>query len=87
MTGLRLTCAELVELITDYLEGALAPDVVLAVDEHLAVCPGCGTYLEQLRATLAALGHVPVATLSPQVQADLLTAFRDPAPRGDGPER
>ena len=47
-----LECRELVELVTDYLEGALAPDERVQFELHLAVCDGCTAYLRQLRATL-----------------------------------
>ena len=72
-----IACIELVELLTDYLEGALPPDEVAAVEEHLRTCPPCRTYLAQMRATIEALGAVPVETLSDQAYDTLLTAFRD----------
>jgi anti-sigma factor RsiW len=71
-----LACERVVELVTDYLEGALDPAMVRAVDAHLAQCPGCDAYLEQMRGTVAALGRVPVETLSEQAKADLIAAFR-----------
>ena len=71
-----LSCQEVVELVTDYLEGALDPDVGADVEAHLATCPGCTTYVEQMRDTVATLGRVPPETLSAQAQADLLAAFR-----------
>jgi anti-sigma factor RsiW len=71
-----LACEEVVELVTDYLEGALDPVAVREVDAHLAHCPGCQTYLEQMRGTIAALGRVPVETLSERARADLIAAFR-----------
>ncbi len=72
-----LTCHELVELVTDYLEGALSDDEVGRFEEHLAVCPGCQTYLDQMRETAALLGDVPAVTLPEGMTADLLTALRD----------
>ena len=72
-----IACNELVELVTDYLEGVLPPDEVRAIDAHLAGCPHCRVYLDQLRATIAALGTVPVPSLSAEVQDSLLAAFRD----------
>ncbi len=54
-----LTCQELVELVTDYLEGALAPAVHAAVDEHLHGCAGCIAYVAQTRATVDALRATP----------------------------
>jgi anti-sigma factor RsiW len=70
-----VACRELVELITDYLEGALPPDEVAAVEAHLAACRGCASYLSQMRATIATLGHVPVETLSDEALDTLLEAF------------
>lgn len=72
-----VACVELVELLTDYLEGVLPPDEVAAVEAHLALCPPCRVYLDQMRATIALLGSVPVETLSVEAQDTLLAAFRD----------
>lgn len=77
MTPRDIACVEIVELLTDYLEGALPPDEVAAVDAHLLTCPPCRTYLAQLRATIRAVGTVPVETLSDEAYDTLLTAFRD----------
>ncbi|MFL6079899.1 MAG: anti-sigma factor family protein [Ornithinibacter sp.] len=71
-----VACQELVELLTDYLEGALTPGEVAAVDRHLALCEGCRTYLDQLRLTVDALGSVTVQSLSDDAVDALLTAFR-----------
>jgi anti-sigma factor RsiW len=71
-----LDCIQVVELITDYLDGVLDAATAADVEAHLADCPGCGAYLDQIRTTVVALGHVPIDTLSPQAQADLLAAFR-----------
>jgi anti-sigma factor RsiW len=71
-----IACIELVELLTEYLEGVL-PDVeVAAIEAHLAVCPHCQVYLDQMRATIEALGTVPVESLSDEAQDSLLAAFR-----------
>jgi anti-sigma factor RsiW len=51
-----VTCRQFVELITDYLERALAEELMGQVDRHLLACEGCATYLEQMRATIRALG-------------------------------
>jgi anti-sigma factor RsiW len=81
----ELGCQQLVEIITDYLEDALDPRDRLDVEEHLALCPGCQAYLDQMRSTVRALGHVPIDTLSEQAQADLVMAFRQyRRPVGDG---
>lgn len=81
MTAPRdVECRELVELVTEYLEGALPRDEVLAVDAHLEVCPGCRAYLAQMRATIAATGSVEVESLPDDIVAELLAAFRRARP-------
>ncbi len=77
MTPRDIACIELVELLTDYLEGALPADEVAAVDAHLETCSACRTYLAQMRATIQALGAVPVETLPDEAYDTLLAAFRD----------
>ena len=72
-----LTCADVVELITDYVEGALAPDVADRVFKHLSDCEGCTVYLDQLRSTVAALRGVELSGLPDRVCAELLDAFRE----------
>jgi len=76
VTPRDIACIELVELLTDYLEGVLPDDEVAAIEAHLAVCPSCRVYLAQMRATIEALGTVPLETLSVQAQNTLLAAFR-----------
>lgn len=70
-----VACIELVELLTDYLEDALPPDEVAAVEAHLAGCAGCAMYLEQMRTTIRRLGSVPVDSLSTEAVDALMTAF------------
>ena len=72
-----LTCQEFVELVTDYLEGALDEDTGRRFEEHLALCPGCDTYLSQMKETATRLGEIPVESLSAETQSTLLSAFRD----------
>jgi anti-sigma factor RsiW len=72
-----LTCQDFVELVTDYLEGALDEDTVRRFEEHLALCPGCDTYLSQMKETAARLGEIPVESLPAETQSTLLSAFRD----------
>lgn len=69
-------CQDVVELVTDYLEGALDPVTATAVEAHLAGCDGCRVYVQQLRETIALLGRVPADTISAQGQATLIDAFR-----------
>jgi predicted anti-sigma-YlaC factor YlaD len=76
----RLTCAEFVELVTDFLEAAVDPHERARIDRHLASCEGCRTYLDQMRATLATIGRSLDATdvdePAEAVRAGLLAAFR-----------
>jgi len=72
-----MTCAEFVELVTAFLDGALDPDTEARFIEHLALCPGCDTYLKQFRQTIDALGRLPAASLSAEARDRLLTAFDD----------
>jgi len=72
-----LTCQEMVELVTDYLEDNLGWRDRRRVAKHLSVCDPCVRYIEQMRETLDLLGTVPVETLSPEAQTTLLDAFRD----------
>lgn len=72
-----LTCQEMVELVTGYLEGSLGWRDRRRVSKHLDACAACTRYVEQMRETLALLGTVPVDTLSPAAQSTLLDAFRD----------
>ncbi len=73
----ELVCAEVVELVSDYLDGALPEPEARRVAEHLDGCPGCTTYFQQVRATSAGLGQVEADELPPELRASLLEAFRD----------
>lgn len=70
-------CRDLVELVTDFLDGTLSPQVRQALEAHVALCPGCAEYLAQFRETIAAAGQVRPADLSPRTRQVLLDAFRD----------
>ncbi len=73
----ELTCQELVELVTAYLDGDLEPDRADLFEQHVAVCPGCETYLHQMEKTASLLGEIPVETLTDEMQATLLETFRE----------
>jgi anti-sigma factor RsiW len=72
----ELSCQELVELVTDYFEGAMAPEERERFEAHVADCPGCEIYLEQMRATLALTRASAELEQRPETTA-LLEAFRD----------
>jgi anti-sigma factor RsiW len=72
----EMACRELVEVITDYIEGTMAEQDRRRFEAHLEECPYCVTYLEQMRETIESLGELTAESLSPQAREDLLAAFR-----------
>ena len=72
-----LTCHELVELVTDYMEDALAPVERARLEAHLEVCPGCREYLAQMRQTITVMGRLPADSLDPEMGERLLRVFRE----------
>jgi anti-sigma factor RsiW len=72
----QLSCRELVELVTDYLEGALSEEERLRFEDHIERCGACRIYLGQIRQTISVLGHLPEEALSPEAERVLLDAFR-----------
>jgi anti-sigma factor RsiW len=75
-TAEAMSCQELVELVTAYLEDALTPEDRGRFEAHLATCDGCQAYLEQIRATIRLVGRVTPADLSREAERDLLAAYR-----------
>jgi predicted anti-sigma-YlaC factor YlaD len=73
----ELTCKELVEVVTDYLEGRLPPAERVRFEEHVAFCSWCRTYLDQMRETVRLTGTLAEDDLSPEARDGLLRAFRD----------
>lgn len=71
-----VVCREAVELVTDYLEGALSPQDRARFEAHLAQCPHCTRYLEQMRETIAALGRVEPEALAPDARDELVALYR-----------
>ena len=72
----HLTCKELVELVTDYLEDRLSAEQRLKFDQHLNWCPPCGHYLEQIKATIHAAGRLTEHNVPEAAKEVLLKAFR-----------
>jgi anti-sigma factor RsiW len=72
-----LTCQDLVELVTDYLEGALSDLDRARFEEHIELCPMCQVHLEQLRTTIRELGRLREHDIEPGVLAELQARFRD----------
>jgi anti-sigma factor RsiW len=73
----HLSCLELVELVTAYLEGTLPAGARKRFEAHLAECDGCTTYLEQMRTTIRLSGALRVEDVSQQAERVLLLAFRE----------
>ena len=71
----EVTCQQFVELVTEYFEGALEPRTLSQVEEHLAMCDWCGTYLEQMQATIASLRELGEGR-SPEPPDSVLAVFR-----------
>jgi anti-sigma factor RsiW len=72
----ELPCKSIVELVTAYLEDALPQAERERFEEHLVFCDGCDTYLEQMRATIAATRRLDGGGLPPELESRLLEAFR-----------
>lgn len=70
-------CREVVELVTDYLEGAMTPDERTAVELHLHYCDGCATFFEQIRQTATLAGRLPEERISDALKNALHAAFEE----------
>jgi anti-sigma factor RsiW len=73
----QLTCRQVVELVTEYLEGGLEVDERLAFERHVAVCPPCRGYLSQFRLITRAAGTLREEDVPEPLRESLLDAFRD----------
>lgn len=72
----RMTCKQVVDLVTDYLEGSMSLRTRLRFHLHLGICLGCRTYLKQMKDTIHTLGHLPQEPAPPAVREELLRRFR-----------
>jgi len=77
VSGEDLTCKEVVEIVSDYLEGALSPEERERFDAHLTVCDGCHTYVEQMRETIRLTGMLTEEQVPVEQRERLRQAFRD----------
>ena len=71
-----LACRQVVELVTDYLDGALSRSDRKRFQAHLRGCPNCTNYLEQMRATIRATGTLHPDDLTPEVRDEFTRLFR-----------
>ena len=76
MTGPPLNCKQSVELVTDYLEWVLLPELQAQLDQHLGVCPACNAYLAQMRQTIQTLRILADETTPDFSRQQLLHTFR-----------
>jgi anti-sigma factor RsiW len=72
-----LSCAQVVQLVTDYVEGQLDSTDRLRFEEHVAICPPCRGFLSQMRVTRRVVGSIPVEPVTPSLEQALLDAFND----------
>ena len=72
----EMTCQELVELITEYLDGTLPEPDRSRFDAHVRTCSGCEAYIEQMRMTIRLLGKLSEESISAEARRDLLATFR-----------
>jgi predicted anti-sigma-YlaC factor YlaD len=76
MAHSNLTCKELVELVTDYLENALPPTERVRFEKHLQGCDGCRAYLEQMKSTINLTGQLTEEGIPESARQTLLETFR-----------
>jgi anti-sigma factor RsiW len=76
MSDVSLSCQELVELVTEYLEDTLSPDARARFERHLSGCRGCHQYVEQMRVTIRLTGMLTEDSLDERAKDALLEAFR-----------
>ena len=74
--GTAISCQEVVELVTDYLEGGMSPEDVAVFEAHLDLCDGCKWYVEQMRITIATVGRIEEADVPDEMRQTLMDAFR-----------
>jgi anti-sigma factor RsiW len=72
-----MNCRQVVELMTDYIEGTLAPAERARFEEHIAGCDGCTAYLDQMRITRRIVGRLADVPMPQSVERELLEAFRN----------
>lgn len=80
-----LACQEMVELVTDYLEGALSPATARRFEAHLRACDGCEEYLAQVKETITVLGRLEPDVLAPETRSGLIALYRQFAGSSETP--
>ncbi|WP_422747015.1 anti-sigma factor family protein [Mycobacterium sp. WMMD1722] len=78
MTADAMDCNELVELVTEHLDGCLGMDTQRRFEAHLLECDGCANYVQQFRTTVAILARLRFDDVDPALRARLMTVISDP---------
>lgn len=73
----HVTCQEVVELVSDYLDQALPPEEASLFEQHVNFCDGCDWYLDQMRSTVATVGRITERDVPEETREKLLAAFRE----------
>lgn len=73
----HITCQEVVELVTDYLDGALPSEQISVFEQHLNFCDGCVWYVDQLRAAVDTVGRIREEDVPAETRERLVAAFRE----------
>jgi anti-sigma factor RsiW len=73
----HISCQEVVELVTDYLDQSLPPDDASLFEQHINFCDGCDWYLDQMRTTISTVGLITEEEVPLETREKLLTAFRE----------
>ena len=73
----HVTCQEVVELVSDYLDQALPPEEATLFEQHVNFCDGCDWYLDQMRSTVRTVGRITEEDVPPETRDKLLAAFRE----------
>ena len=73
----HISCQEVVELVTSYLDRTLPPDDASLFEQHINFCDGCDWYLAQMRTTVSTVGRITEEDVPPETRDKLLTAFRE----------
>jgi anti-sigma factor RsiW len=72
-----MACIEVVEVVTDYLEGTMPARMRRLLEQHLTGCDGCTAYLEEMRETISLAGRLKPEDVPPELEERLLVAFRE----------
>jgi len=72
-----VTCREVVELMTEYLEGSLSAADRARFEHHMTGCDGCRAYLTQLRTARMLMGRSAIEPVPEAMKAELMSAFRN----------